>query len=479
MRLIGSRYALYDELAAGGMATVHYGRLAGGDGFTKRVAIKCLHPQFGKDPDFVDMFLDEARLSARIQHPNVVQTLDVVRDGSELFLVMEYVHGESLSRLARSERLANGPVPLGIALRIVLDVLAGLEAAHDAKGPTGEPLAIVHRDISPQNVLVGADGVARLIDFGVAKARGRMRTTPSGQVKGKLAYMAPEQLKGTAVTPQSDLYAVTILLWEIVTGRRLFSGETEAQTMALTFAGKVPRPSEIVSTLPREIDEIIARGVMRDPRRRFTLAQEMSARIEVLPNVATRSEVKRWIASLASEELARRERKFVSIESEPLDLGSLRPPALDLGTSPTQTNVGVTSTREEPTRTTSVSTVEPRKRTRLGVWIGAGLLLVGATASAMLFARRNEPQSPVVGSPTPSAAPTGTPEPTAEVTAPSASAIESASPPVTNEPPGGARAAPVTRQPRNAPRDTRRGKNCNPPYTVDADGIQHFKRECL
>jgi serine/threonine protein kinase len=206
-RSIG-RYVLYGEIASGGMATVHFGRLSGPAGFSRTVAIKRLHPQYAKDPEFVSMFLDEARLAARIRHPNVVTTLDVVTTGAEIFLVMEYVQGESLSRLLRAVRPMMTPADTRIVATIVSGVLHGLHAAHEARDEQGQPLRIVHRDVSPQNVLVGTDGVPRVLDFGVAKAAGRVQTTREGQLKGKLAYMAPEQVRGE-VTRVTDVYSAS------------------------------------------------------------------------------------------------------------------------------------------------------------------------------------------------------------------------------------------------------------------------------
>ena len=200
MRIVG-RYALYAEIAAGGMATVHFGRLLGPVGFSRTVAIKRLHPQFAKDPEFVSMFLDEARLAARIRHPNVVPTLDVVATDGELFLVMDYVPGESIARLSRVLRERQETLPIRILSATIAGVLHGLHATHEAKDERGHPLGIVHRDVSPQNVLVGTDGVPRVLDFGVAKAAGRVQTTREGQIKGKLSYMPPEQL-GAAVSRQ-------------------------------------------------------------------------------------------------------------------------------------------------------------------------------------------------------------------------------------------------------------------------------------
>src|SRR4051794_29784074 len=186
------RYALYGEIASGGMATVHFGRLLGPVGFSRTVAVKRLHAHLAKDPEFVSMFLDEARLAARVRHPNVVPTLDVVAAQGELFLVMEYVQGESFARLLHVTKSNGQRIPRDIVCAVLASVLHGLHAAHEAKSERGEALGIVHRDVSPQNILVGVDGIARVLDFGIAKAAGRAQVTREGQVRGKMAYIAPE-----------------------------------------------------------------------------------------------------------------------------------------------------------------------------------------------------------------------------------------------------------------------------------------------
>src|ERR1051325_1285013 len=230
-RLIG-RYALFGEIAAGGMATVHFGRLVGPAGFSRTAAITRLHAHYAKDPEFVAMFLDEARLASRIQHPNVVTTLDVVNLPSEVFLVMEYVQGESLSRLIRNARKLNEQVPAGHAAAIIAGMLHGLHASHEAKIERREALNIVHRDVSPQNVLVGTDGSARVLDFGVAKAAMRSQSTRDGQMKGKLSYMSPEQLPRQPLDRRTDLFAAGVVVWEALTGKRLFDGADAGEIFA-------------------------------------------------------------------------------------------------------------------------------------------------------------------------------------------------------------------------------------------------------
>ncbi|MBI4704792.1 MAG: serine/threonine protein kinase [Deltaproteobacteria bacterium] len=230
-RIIG-RFALYADIAHGGMATVHIGRLLGPVGFSRTVAIKRLHAQFARDPEFVSMFLDEARLAARIQHPNVVPVIDVVALEGELFLVMDYVHGESLARLLGLLHKAGQAVPTRIAVSLLAGALHGLHAAHEARTERGAPLNIVHRDISPQNILVGVDGAARVVDFGIAKAAGRLQSTRDGQLKGKIMYMAPEQVGLGQVDRRTDVYAASVVLWEALAGRKLFRFDEPAAAIA-------------------------------------------------------------------------------------------------------------------------------------------------------------------------------------------------------------------------------------------------------
>ncbi|MCW5833916.1 MAG: serine/threonine protein kinase, partial [Labilithrix sp.] len=193
---MSARYTILGTIASGGMARVYLGRMTGSAGFSRPVAIKRLHPELAVQRDFVAMLVDEARLAAHIRHTNVVDTLDLVVSDGAFSLVLEYVEGESLSALIREARARGETVPSPIALAVLYGVLRGLEAAHEARNEEGQPLGIVHRDVSPQNILVGIDGIPRIIDFGVAKALGRILVTRPGEVRGKFSYMAPEQLLG-------------------------------------------------------------------------------------------------------------------------------------------------------------------------------------------------------------------------------------------------------------------------------------------
>jgi serine/threonine protein kinase len=313
MRIVG-RYALYDEIASGGMATVHIGRLLGPVGFSRTVAIKQLHRQYAREPEFVSMFLDEARLAARIRHPNVVGTLDVVSLDGELFLVMEYVQGESLVRLIRAVRDSGEGIPIPIAASIMVGVLEGLHAAHEATNDQGEPLGIVHRDVSPQNILVGTDGVARVVDFGVAKAAGRVQSTRDGQLKGKLGYMAPEQIAGNA-TRATDVHAASVVLWEMLTGRRLYHGENELQTYANILAGSAVPPSTHAPSVAPELDHLVLQGLNPNPTARFASAREMARALQRTMRVASASDVGDWVQAVAGTEISARARKMAAIES--------------------------------------------------------------------------------------------------------------------------------------------------------------------
>jgi serine/threonine protein kinase len=319
------RYALHAELAAGGMAVVYLARQTGPVGFGKTVAVKRLHPHLARDPYFAAMFLDEARLAARVQHPNVVPILDVVSTESELFLVLEYVRGETLSGVLRALRKKNEKMPVPVAAAVVVGLLTGLHAAHEARDELGKPLNIVHRDVSPQNLMVGADGVARVLDFGVAKAATRLQTTREGQLKGKIPYMSPEQLTGE-VTARSDVYSAGIVLWEALTGQRLFRGETEAQILNLVVTMDAPAPSTLNPAVPPELDAVVLKALTRDPASRFTTARDMAAAMEAATPIASPMKVAEWVDALIGPTLAARDAMRAEIESGSHSVNSFAPP---------------------------------------------------------------------------------------------------------------------------------------------------------
>jgi eukaryotic-like serine/threonine-protein kinase len=275
------RYTILGRVASGGMATVYVGRQSGAAGFERIVAIKACHDHARHNQEFASRFLEEARLAARIRHPNVVATLDV-SDGDPLYLIMEYVEGGSLSALARCAMTRGNRLPLEVSLRIVMDALAGLQATHEAQGPDGRPLCLVHCDISPQNILVGVDGAARITDFGIARAAARLRDD-RGSIEGKLSYMAPEQLSSGPITQRTDLFSMGVVLWELLTGRSLFRERSDEATIRATLGRSIPPPSTIDPTLPRALDAVVLRAVQRNPARRFGSALEFLTALEQLP----------------------------------------------------------------------------------------------------------------------------------------------------------------------------------------------------
>jgi serine/threonine-protein kinase len=281
------RYELIGELASGGMATVYLARLAGVGGFQRFVAIKRLHPHLAGEEEFIEMFLDEARLAAGIHHPHVVPILEVGQTENGYYLVMEYIEGDTLARIVARALSGGQNVPRSILLRIILDTLAGLHAAHELNDAHGESVNLIHRDCSPQNVLVGVDGCSRITDFGVARASSRIASTRTDRVKGKLAYMSPEQAKGDGdIDRRSDLFAMGVILWEVLAGRRLFKAENETQTMRRIMIEPIPRLSTMLGDLHPALDDVVARALDRDPERRFQTAAEMADSLERAARVA-------------------------------------------------------------------------------------------------------------------------------------------------------------------------------------------------
>jgi serine/threonine-protein kinase len=296
------------------MAEVHFGRQAGTGGFQKTIAIKRLLPHVSSNPEFRTMIYEEARIAARIRHPNVVQPLDVIATDDEVLLAMEYVHGEALSKLIMRARKRGEKVPPAIGMTIVCEMLQGLHAAHEAKDENGQPLGIVHRDVSPQNVIVGIDGVARVIDFGIAKAVTSTDSTRVGQVKGKLPYIAPEQFNGDPATRLSDIYAGACIAWEVLVGRRLFDGDSDQAVAARILHAPIDPPSAFAEDVPPALDAIIMRGLDRDPTKRFQTAREMALAIEGAMATATASTVGTFVEHLAHDELTKRAEQLARVE---------------------------------------------------------------------------------------------------------------------------------------------------------------------
>ncbi len=278
MRL--GRYELLLAIAKGGMARVWAARQHGQRGFSKTVAIKTILPHLAEEPEFERMFLDEARIAALVHHPNVCEIYELGEEGRVLYLAMEWVNGESLVHILRSSgKMA--PMEPRLCARIVADACAGLHAAHQLTDDEGRPMNVVHRDVSPHNILVGADGNVKVADFGVAKALGQMHSaTVAGQVKGKIAYMAPEQIAGGPADRRIDVFAMGVVLYEATTGRRPFTGEGDPQVMHAILSGQFTPPSRIIRSYPPELEQIVLTAMAQDPARRYASAERMRMALE-------------------------------------------------------------------------------------------------------------------------------------------------------------------------------------------------------
>ncbi|AKT42654.1 serine/threonine-protein kinase [Chondromyces crocatus] len=490
--LRAGRYETLRPIASGGMATVYLGRALGGGGFERLVAIKVLHPHVSSEPEFVAMFLDEARLAAQIHHPNVVATLDLVQD--PLFLVMEYVEGPSLYALLRACKKHQHPLPLGIGLRIFVDMLAGLHAAHELTDVSGLPLRLVHRDVSPQNVLVGADGISRITDFGVARAESRISTTRGGALKGKLGYMSPEQVRAQAVDRRSDVYAAGAVLWEILTGERLFKADNEAAMITQILTGSPLNPRSEAPDVPEALDVACMHALTNDANRRYATAAAFAEAIEqavaMSPGITIASSraVGALVKGLGLHQLGQSDtaaqrgavRDVAGVGNPfatplPLGSGSFQTPSpgssspaqLQATPLPRQALASLADVLEPQSATTGVGGVvaepSPRKLMGRSTWIAVGVAgALSAAVGAVILTRGEEPPestpasepSPVLSS---SAASQQDPPMTAVSDAtPDAGAAPSVEDPSALVEPSPSSTASAATPPRSTPRTTTR-----------------------
>jgi serine/threonine protein kinase len=436
------RYTIFEPFARGGMASVHFGAVRGDGGFVRLVAIKRLHEQLAADPELVAMLRDEAHLSALVHHGNVIPILDVVTDAGQVLLVMDYVEGESLAKLVEAAARRHEPVACSIVSAIVGDVLSGLHAAHTAREADGAPREIVHRDVSPQNILVGTDGIARVLDFGVARAHNRAQSTRTGQIKGKLRYLSPEQIHGVA-TPRSDTFAAGIVAWELVTGARLFARENDGATLAAVLSAKIPRPTDVREDVPPALEDAILRSLTRNAEARFSSAREMAQAILAAAPPAGHEVVGQWVSHLAADALADRRTRTTRIES--------------LLSRPARSGPPPTARPPPPHGLFS-------RRQKGGLVVAVGLL---SAVLVLAAARRGHPGA--------EAAPTE--DPRADAPAAAASLAEPTDPAGTaqaDEPVGAAPPRPPVHR-----RPPRPASTCNPPFAFDDAGHKHFNVRCL
>jgi serine/threonine protein kinase len=330
------KYTLIGEIARGGMGIVYLAQTQGPGGFKKTVVVKELKPELSDDPKFRDMFLEEANLAARLNHRNIVQTNEVGQDGDRYFIAMDYLEGCSL-HTARKRLLGERKLPLAAQLRVVSEILAGLHYAHELTDYDGTPMGVVHRDVGPQNVFLTYDGQVKLIDFGVAKVLNREQETQAGVLKGRVVYMAPEQVASGTIDRRADIFATGVLLREVITGKRLWDGLSEIDTLKKLIARAIPElPAD--GDIPAELRAICEKAMAPDREDRFKTAHEMRVRIE---QYVARADPTGSLADLGahlSRELAAERLRLKDIVDGHLAAGSSdRLPAVDIlapGSSP-------------------------------------------------------------------------------------------------------------------------------------------------
>jgi eukaryotic-like serine/threonine-protein kinase len=325
------RYELLAELASGGMATVYVGRQRGAGGFERLVAIKRMHPHLGALAELAAAFMDEARIASLVRHPNVVNVHDVHETGGEYLLVMDYVDGASLANVMRAARKRGERIGRAAAIRIAIESLHGLHAAHEQHDLEGKPLAIVHRDATPHNILLGVDGSVRLTDFGIAKAAQRSVQTATGLAKGKFRYMAPEQARGAALDRRVDVFAMGIVCWELLTGRRLFEDEGDSEVLLTIAAGNYRTPRSVEPSVAPELEQIVMRALAFDANDRWPTARWFADALEgwarANGELCSGAEISRLVDELAGPEIRRR-RQHVA------DVVAGRAPPVRLGPGP-------------------------------------------------------------------------------------------------------------------------------------------------
>jgi len=461
--------------------------MLGPAGFSKLVAIKCLHEEFALESEFVAMFLDEARLTSSIHHPNVVASLDVVAEQGQLLVVMEYVHGETLAALLRTSRQTAERAPVPVVIRVMCDALEGLHAAHVAS-LAGRCLNIVHRDVSPQNIMVGADGNTRVLDFGIAQAAMRSRATATvtatatGTIKGKIAYMSPEQLQNQAVDARTDIFAAGVVLWEALTGKRLFFAPDPRETANLLLNGPIAQPSSLVPSLPSALDRVVLKALAREREQRFESAHAFAEALrEAIPE-GSRRDVSEWVGRVAKGSLARRLELLETLEASAVHAQAEAVLSVVTGSAPFV--VPFPSGDSTGTQGATARAIPTANKTSSGPRWGTIVTAI-AGVIAVLIAWAIVTKHPLVlAGPPPTVTAALVPPPVTEPVAaapsspPAALAVES----VPLAVPSG---APVQRAPNKSRPGVATGarsapsKSCTPPYRIDAAGVRRVKLECL
>ncbi|MBI5549581.1 MAG: PEGA domain-containing protein [Deltaproteobacteria bacterium] len=302
-------YDLIEKIATGGMAEIFLARKAGVEGFEKLLVLKRILPHLAESQEFVEMFLHEARVAVRLNHPNVVQIFDLGKEAGAYFIAMEYIHGEDVRRVWRQSEAQQKLIPVPLVCRIVMDAAAGLDYAHKKTDAAGAPLHIVHRDVSPQNILVSFQGAVKVVDFGIAKAADQASQTRAGVLKGKYSYMSPEQAAGAEIDQRTDQFALGVVLWELLAARRLFKRGSDMQTLAAVTECKVPAPNEVDSRVPAELGAIVLKATAKEPQQRFGDLHELQMALEewllATRQASSPSHLAAYMAELYAERLSR------------------------------------------------------------------------------------------------------------------------------------------------------------------------------
>jgi len=329
------RYRVVDEIGIGGMASVHLARMDGPGGFQKWIAIKRIHPHLVEDESFIQMFLDEARVAARISHPNVATVFELGKEADSFWIAMEYLHGEPLREIMRRTEELGTPMPPEIACRIIADAAEGLHAAHELLGRNGEKLNLVHRDVTPHNLFVTYDGATKVVDFGIAKFSSRMASTRAGTLKGKLAYMSPEQVAGEALDRRTDIFALGVVLWELTTGQRLFRMDSDLDTLAKVQECNVPRPSSIIRGYPLELERVAQKALAKNKNERYRTARELSRALQSMLMkrglFIASDEVSTYIRSIFGDRIEKREAhlRWAAEVTQTIDVDAAKAPVPD------------------------------------------------------------------------------------------------------------------------------------------------------
>lgn len=377
-------YRLCLELASGGMASVYLARREDQAVVNRCVALKRIHPHLANDPAFVEMFWDEARIASLIQHPNVCNVVDFDCVDGEYYLAMEFLVGESLSAVFRAmvhhtHDKSRAPSRAALVAKIVADACEGLHAAHELRGPSGQPLGVVHRDVSPENLFVTYGGVVKVVDFGVARAVDQRHLTMPGMIKGKLAYMSPEVLRGALPDRRADVWGMGVVLWELLTGARLFHRGTDVETLTTIAEVRVPPPSQLTTDVPPDFDEIVRKALAPDPDARYAtardLAKDLTLALARRGDAVGLAELSEWMEELFPAGAACKRRLLEMAVPGPMDsphsritvpdIGesrptTIRPPRADPRSSRTRTgSTGIHSCSEPPTTVPSEDAGEP------------------------------------------------------------------------------------------------------------------------